>query len=124
MSHKIYISIIAVLLIALSYSSFTAWSYNNSVQSLESLVKPIYSSEKKIITPEGEKLACSVQVIDQKTGRMFASHKYILAKNNTCSSSPYQVSLSKEEYIKEIQTSDTWGILDDGYLTPIIAKPI
>lgn len=121
MSHKIYISIIAILIIALSYTSFTAWSYNNST---EALIKPIYSSEKKVTTPEGEKLACSVQVVDQKTGRTFASHKYILAQNNTCSNSPYRVILSKEDYIKEIQTSDTWGILDDDYLTPSIAKPI
>lgn len=120
MTSKIYISIIAILLVTLTYISFNSWNYYRLT---EPSINAVYSNEKKVMTTEGEKLACSVQVIDKPTGRMIASHRFILAKNNVCPNSPQKFYISKNEYIKEIQSSETYGIFDNDYLDPTIAKP-
>lgn len=123
MYHKIYIGAISLLIITLSLLTYNFLKLQNETKVDPILLGNTFGLEKKIITSKGEKLTCSAEVVDSKTGRVITSHKFILAVNNNCVGAPFKVSLTKEEYIKEIQNNPTWGIFDDDYNDPDITRP-
>lgn len=121
MNRKILTSIIVILFVSLSLISFEYYRYRSSTQPL---IEQFFSLEKKVQVIGKVVLACSTRVYDKDTSRLISSHNYSPAVNEKCPQDrPVELYLSKSDYIKEIQNSDTWGIFDYDYINPEAAKP-
>lgn len=120
MKHKIFISIISILVCFSLFISFSYWKYYDSTNLI---LSENIGDQKMLFTTSGNRLACNTRIYDKESGRLISTNIFILAKNNECSKESQNLYISKNDFIKEIQSSPTWGVFDIDYNDPILAVP-
>lgn len=119
MYHKIYISVIIILVSLLSWTTYTSTLASNELKDDSHTLRQLMASEREVPLPNGKKTkACNVRVNDKETNRLVAGHRFILSKDGTCPSMPQDIFINKEEYIKELQTNEGYGIFDNDSIYP------
>jgi hypothetical protein len=120
MLHKIYISIIVILVSVFSFISYTSSAASSEQMHQSDTLKMIMASERKIwLEDRREWKACNVSVIDRETNRQIASNRFIVSKDGTCPDIPQKHFISKDQYIKDLQLNEGYGVFDDDSIYPI-----
>ena len=106
MSNKIYISVICLLSLIIICSTF--YFYTQVNPSLQAM----YGNSRKVVTSSGEeKLGCRTHFVESKGGipKLVA---FIPTKETTCPTYFTEKVVTKEDFIKDLQNSKDWGILE------------
>lgn len=123
MHHKIYISIIVILVSVFSWISYTTFASSSEQKTQSDTLKMIMASERTVRLEDGrEWKACNVHVNDKETKRLIAAHRFVLSIDGTCPALPSDYYISKSDYIKELQTNEGFGIFDEDSIYPGVIK--
>jgi hypothetical protein len=124
MHHKIYILVIIVLVLTLSWTTYIFNTASSALKYDSELLNTLMATERNISLADGKEWkACNVRVKDKETNRLIAGHRFVISKDGSCPSRVQDYYISKSEYINELQTKPGYGIFDQDYTYPDLIPP-
>jgi hypothetical protein len=126
MYHKIYLTVITILVVILSLSVYNSINLSNEIQRNYQLLDNSYASEKQITLADGKEWkACKIGIreIELIMSRSGISSNYTISKDNKCPEISQDYSTSKKEYITYLQNNPGWGVFDSQNIYPDMIPP-